>query len=182
MARVGYVKRDQMPADKLDIYDRIASSRGSVQNVFAALLNSPDAAQVVTAVGEYLRYRCPLDPTIRETSILAAAKEMGSRYEWAQHEPVAREAGVREEVIEAIRDGRAPMGLPAKEGVFAQGAKELVRDGTLSTKTFDAIEHLIGTTMTVDFIVLVGYYSMVARVIAALDVEFDDWLKPDTGF
>ena len=171
-----------MAPDKIGIYDRIASTRGSVQNVFAALLNSPEAAEAVTSVGEYLRYQCPLDPAIRETAILATAREMGNRYEWAQHEPVAREAGVRREVIEAIRTGKAPMGLPAKEGVFAQGARELVRDGRLSEKTFEAIRHLLGTRQTVDFVVLVGYYSMVARIISTFDVDFDDWLDPETGF
>ena len=182
MARVPYVTRESLPAEKVGIYDRIASTRGSVQNVFAALMNSPDAAEVVTAVGEYLRYRCPLDPAIRETAILATAREMGNRYEWAQHEPVARQVGVREDVIEAVRSGRAPMGLPPKEGVFAQGARELVRNGELSDDTFAAIEHLLGTARTVDFVVLVGYYSMVARIISTLRVDFDDWLEQETGF
>ncbi len=171
-----------MAPDKLGVYDRIASTRGSVQNVFAALLNSPEAAEAVTSVGEYLRYKCPLDPAIRETTILAAAREMGNRYEWAQHEPVAREVGVRDEVIEAVRTGKAPMGLPAKEGVFAQGARELTRDGALSQETFEAIEHLLGTKQTVDFVVLVGYYGMVARIISTFQVDFDDWLDPETGF
>jgi 4-carboxymuconolactone decarboxylase len=182
LARVPYVQRDQMPPDKLGIYDRIASTRGSVQNVFAALLNSPDAAEAVTSMGEYLRYNCPLDPAIRETAILATAREMGNRYEWAQHEPVAREVGVRDEVIEAIRSGKAPMGLPAKEGVFAQGARELTRDGALTERTLAAIEHLLGTRQAVDFVVLVSYYGMVARIISTFQVDFDEWLDPETGF
>ena len=182
MARVQYMGREDMPPEQVATYDRIASTRGSVQNVFAALLNSPEAARVVTEVGEYLRYRCPLDPAIRETAILATAREVGSRYEWAQHEPVAREVGVRDEVIEAVRSGRAPMGLPPKEGVFAQGAREIARDRALSAETFSAIEHLLGTRQTVDFVVLCGYYSMVAGVIASLDVDFDEWLCEETGF
>ena len=52
--------------------------------------------------------------------------------------------GVRPQVIEAIRSGRAPMGLPPKEGVFAQAGKEFVRNGALSERTFQAIEHLLG--------------------------------------
>ena len=107
---------------------------------------------------------------------------MGNRYEWAQHEPVAKEVGVRDEVIEAVRTGKAPMGLPAKEGVFAQGARELTRDGALSQETFEAIEHLLGTKQTVDFVVLVGYYGMIARIISTFQVDFDDWLDPKTGF
>ena len=174
MARVPYVSRESLPASKRHVYDDIAGSRGSVLHVFQALLNSPDAAEAVAGLGEYIRYRSPLDPAVRETAILSAAKELNSAYEWAQHEPAAREAGVRDEVIEAIRTGRAPMGLPAKEGVFTQAARELVRNGTLTDRTFQAILHLLGPSQTVDLVVLVGYYALLHRVIGALGVELED--------
>jgi 4-carboxymuconolactone decarboxylase len=174
LARVPYLDRDDLPADRQHVFDRIAESRGSVGNVFRALLNSPDAAEVVAAVGEYVRYRSSLDPAIREIAVLSTAQEHGNEYEWAHHESVAREAGVRDEVIEAIRSGRAPMGLPAKEGVFAQAARELVRDGTMSDRTFQAVEHLLGRQTTVDLIVTVGYYTMLSRVMTALGVELEE--------
>ena len=182
MARVPYVKREDLPEEQKPIFDRIAKTRGSVQNVFGALMNSPEAAQVVTSVGEYIRYKSKLDPAIRETAILTTAKELNNSYEWAQHEPVALEAGVRDEVIDAILSGKGPMGLPPKEGIFIQAAKELVRDATLNKKTFQALEHLLGVELTIDFLVTVGYYSMVARVISALEVDFDDWLNLNDQF
>ena len=177
MARVKYISREDLSPDKQGIYDRIAETRGRVTHVFQALLNSPDAAAAVAGVGEYIRYRSPLDPVIREIAILSAARELNSDYEWAQHEPVAREAGVRDEVIDSIRDGRAPMGIPAKEGVFAQASRELVREGTLGDRTFQAILHLLGPAQTVDLIVLVGYYSMLVRVINALGVELEPGMQ-----
>ena len=182
MARVPYVNREDLAEEQKHIFDRIAKTRGSVQNVFAALMNSPEAAHVVTSVAEYIRYKSKLDPAIRETAILTTAKELNNSYEWAQHEPVALEAGVRDEVIDAILSGKGPMGLPAKEGIFIQAAKELVRDATLNKKTFQALEHLLGVEQTIDFLVTVGYYSMVARVISALEVDFDDWLNLNDQF
>ncbi len=179
MPRLPYVTRDDLPAERQAIHDGIAETRGEVVNLFGALLNSPGAAEAVAALGEYIRYTSPLDPVTREIATLSTARELGNEYEWAQHEPLAREAGVRQEVIDAIRSGRAPMGIPAKEGVFAQAAKELVRDGTLGERTFQAVEHLIGPAQTVDLIVLVGYYSMLAKVISALDVELDEGLEAD---
>ena len=177
VARVRYISRNDLSSDKQHVYDRIAENRGRVAHVFEALLNSPDAAEAVAAVGEYIRYRSPLDPVIREIAILSTAREMNNHYEWAQHEPVARKVGVRDQVIDAIRSGKAPMGIPAKEGVFAQAARELVRDGTLSDRTYQAVEHLLGPLQTVDLIVLVGYYSMIGRVISALGVELDEGLE-----
>ena len=57
------------------------------------------------------------------------------------------------------------MGLPPKEGVFVQAARELVRNGSLSDATFRAVEHLVGPAQTIDLIVLVGYYSMLGKVL-----------------
>ena len=179
MARVPFISRDQVKEDKRHIFDRIKETRGSAEpdtpmpHSFQALMNSPDAAEAVGQLGEYLRFRSSLDPVIRETAIISTAKALDSDYEWAHHEPIARQVGVREEVIESIRTGRAPMGLPAKEGVFAQGAKELVTKGTLSPRTFEAITHLLGTQQTVEFIVLVGYYAMLGTALKALDVELE---------
>ena len=69
------------------------------------------------------------------------------------------------------------MGVPAKEGVYVQGVKELVRNGSLGEPTFRAIEHLIGPSQMLDFLVLVGYYSMLARIMATLEIELDEGLE-----
>ena len=182
MARVPYIKRADLPESQQDIYDNIAKTRGHVANVFSALLNNPEATKAVTTVGEYIRYNSKLDPIIRETAILTTANEMNNGYEWAQHEPIAREVGVRDEVIDSILSGKGPMGLPAKEGIFIQSAKELVKNGTLTSRTYKALEHLLGPEVTIDFLVTVGYYSMLSRLIHSLDVDFDEGLTLNDQF
>ena len=177
MAKLPYVSRDDLPEDKQHVYDRIAETRGSVDHIFRLLLNSPDAAEVATSVGEYIRYRSPLEPAIREIAILSVARELDCEYEWAQHEPIARRDGVSDSTIESIRSGRAPMGVPAKEGVYVQGVRELVRNGSLSDATYKAIEHLIGQALTLDFLILVGYYSMLARIMTTFEIDLDEGLE-----
>ena len=183
MARLPYVNRDTLTGSALETYDRIAETRGSVEpetpmpNSFRALLNNPGAAGAVGQLGEYLRFNSSLDPTVREIAILSVAKQTGSEYEWVHHEPVARAVGVRSAVIESIQSGRAPMGLPAKEGVFAQAAKEIVDNGDLTDRTFQAVEHLLGPAGVVDFVVLVGYYAMLATALRAFGVEIEDELR-----
>ena len=184
MARLPYISREDLPSDKQHIYDGLVRTRGSAQtgggvpHLHRVLLNSPDAAEAVATLGEYLRFSSSLDPVIRETVILSTARQLNNQYEWAHHEPIAREVGVRDEVIESIRSGRAPMGLPAKEGVFAQAAKELVTKHTLTERTFQAVEHLLGPQQTVDLILLVGCYSMVGVAQEALGIELEPGLEP----
>lgn len=182
MARVPYIKREELLASQLPIFDQISQTRGHVSNVFAALLNNPEATKAVATVGEYIRYQSKLDPIIRETAILATAKELQSDYEWSQHESIAREVGVRDEVIDSILSGKGPMGLPAKEGIFIQAVRELVRNSTVSEPTFQALDHLLGIQLTIDFVVTVGYYSMLSRIISALDVDLDSNLSINPRF
>jgi len=182
MARVPYIQRDDLPETHQPIYDQIAKTRGRVSNVFAAFLNNPSAAEVVTSVGEYVRYKSNLDPVIRETAILTTAKELQNAYEWAQHEPVAKNVGVRDQVIDSILSGKGPMGLPAKEGIFIQAARELIRNSKVTTRTYQALDHLLGTQLTIDFIVTVGYYSMLSKIISSLDVELDDGIHLNKKF
>ena len=184
MPRLPLVSIDELSPDQMETYAHIGRIRGdadaaqSVPTPFQVLFNSPGAAASVAYLGEYLRFSSRLAPVIRETAILSTAREMGSQYEWAHHEPLARQAGVRNEVIDSITSGRAPMGLPAKEGVFAQAAKEMVARGTLTDRTFEAVLHLLGPQETVDLVVLIGYYTMIVRLIDALGIELEPEFSP----
>ena len=182
MARIPYMNREDLPVDKRSIYDHIAETRGGIDgkgmpNSFRLLLNSPDAAEAVGVLGEHIRLRSTLHPAFRETAILGVARALDSQYVWAHHEPIAKAVGVRPQVIESIRSGRAPMGLPPKEGVFAQAGKEYVRNGALSERTFQAIEHLLGPEGAVELVVVIGYYAMLNGVLGSLGIEPDEHLE-----
>ena len=182
MARVPYVLREDLPAEKQSVYDHIEATRGGIDgkgipNSFRLLLNSPDAAEAVGTLGEHIRLGSTLHPAFRETAILGVARALDSQYVWAHHEPIARSVGVRPQVIESIRSGRAPMGLPPKEGVFAQAGKEYVRNGSLSERTFQAVEHLLGPQGAVELVVVIGYYAMLNAVLGSLGIELDEHLE-----
>ena len=183
MANVPYVDREDLREADRSIYDRIASTRGAAEpdvpmpNSFRALLNSAGDAEAVGRLGEYIRFESPLDPVAREIAILSVAQRTSNDYEWAHHEPIARRVGVPDQVIESIRTGRAPMGIPAKDGIFAQAAKELVTQGTLSPRTFQAVEHLLGPGGTVELVVLICYYAMLSAALSALGVELEPGVK-----
>lgn len=51
MPRVPLLTREDMPSEKQELYDQIASYRGHVARPFAALLNSPETAARVAMVG-----------------------------------------------------------------------------------------------------------------------------------
>jgi len=175
MVRVPYVSRDDLPPNKRHVYDEIGSRRGHVARPFAVLLNSPDLAQRVAAVGEHLIYSTStITPEVREIATLATARQLDCQYVWSRHVPLAREAGVREEVIDVIRDGAPPRRLLPKEGVFVQLTRELLGDRRIREATFSAVEHLLGPQGTTDLVVLVGYYALICYTVAAFEIELEE--------
>ena len=182
MAKVPYISRDDINSSEQNIYDKISSSRGSVQNVFSALLNNPPAAEAVTNLGEYIRYKSTLNPATREIAILVTAKQLNNSYEWSQHEPVAKSVGVSDDIIQYILEENNPNKMDPKESIFIEAAKELVTSSRLKQKTFDSLMKSLGMKSTMDFIVTVGYYTMLDKIISALDVDFDKWMTKNQTF
>ena len=180
MPRVPLINKDDLPKDKQDLYDQIAQHRGSVARPFAALLNSPDVASKISMLGEQLRYVSPtIQPDVREMITLTTARIMKCQYLWTHHRGSAIRSGVREEVVEAIREGGRPRRLVPKEAVFVQFTQELLENKELTSATFSAVEHLIGEPATIDLIITIGYYSMLCLAINGLDLGLEEGVTPN---
>ena len=175
MARVPFLTREDLPPDKQELYDQIATSRGHVARPFAALLNSPEAASSVAMLGEQIRYVSPsISPDVREIITLATARVLKCEYIWTHHCDSAKEAGVREEVVEAIREDGPPRRLLPKESVFLQFTRELLEDKRVRDATYSAVEHLLGQQGTIVLIVTIGYYAMLCLAINALEIDLEE--------
>ena len=61
--------------------------------------------------------------------------------------------------------------------MFAQAGKEYVRNGSLSERTFQAVEHLLGPQGAVELVVVIGYYAMLNAVLGSLGIELDEHLE-----
>ena len=117
MARVHQIStRDEIPADKGHIFDSIVGSRGRVSGPFSVLLHSPEVAGRAAHLGAYIRFESTLSANQRELAIISAAREFDCDYEWGAHEKLAREAGVRDEAIQAVaRKWGSTVGVIAAE-------------------------------------------------------------------
>ena len=179
MPRVTYLTREDLSSDKQGLYDQIAAHRGHVARPFAALLNSSDAAARVAALGDQLRYIAPtISSEIREIITLTAARILKCQYVWTHHCDSAKQAGVREEVVEAIIKGGLPRRLPPKESIFIQFTRELLENARVRDATYSAVEHLLGQQGTVDTIVTIGYYTMLCLAVNALEIDLEEGIAP----
>ena len=149
-------------AQKKVAADIASGPRGSVRGPFNVLLRSPGLAGPVQQVGEYLRFKCPLDKRIIELSAIMAARAWTQQYEWFAHSVHAVTAGVKPEIVEAIAEGRRPQAMAQDEELVYDYVTELLATKGVSDKTYQRTTAKFGESGVVDITGIVGYYSLLA--------------------
>ena len=171
MARLTDMPREQLKSEDQQFYDAIAESRGSVRGPYGVLLHSPDLAARVAHTGAYVRYHLDLPEALRETIILATAREIRSQYEFYAHARLARQGGLPESTIQAIAQGTAPAGLEGDEAMLVRYVQELLRHHKISDPTFNAVRERFGMQRTLEITGLIGHYLLVGQILAAFEVD-----------
>jgi 4-carboxymuconolactone decarboxylase len=174
MARLSPVTRDQLAAEDHQYFDSIVGTRGSIRGPYGVLLHSPKLAARVADTGAFVRYEFGIPENLKETVIIATAKEMESQYEFSAHAKLARAAGVSDATIKAVADGTAPAGLSGDEALLVGYVKEMLQKHKVSNATYKALVDRFGEQDTLHLAVLVGHYMLVAQVLATLDVELGE--------
>ena len=174
MTRVPYATRDGMDAAGQAVWDEIETSRGGVARNYAAILNNPQAAGALAELGGYARYETPLPPRIKALAVLTAAREACGHYVWTVNQGAARDAGLSDDIIDAIREYRAPAGFNGDDATVVQFVLELLRQHRISDATFEAMRLLVGNAGVVDVLVVSGYYHTLAHTLQALDVDLPE--------
>lgn len=182
MTRVPYATRDNMDAAGQAVWDEIETSRGGVARNYAALLNNPQASGAMAGLGGYARYETPLDPRIKALAVLTAAREACGHYVWTVNQQAAKSAGLSSDVIDAIREYRAPAGLDAKDASIVQFVLEILRQHRISDATFEAVRAMVGDAGVVDILIVSGYYQTLAHSLQALQVDLPDGTTSDLTY
>ncbi len=168
MARFEILPREAMSERQREVADTIASGpRGALKGPFLALIHNPELASRVQALGEHLRYGTGLPQALVEIAILVTARRWSCDYEWAAHSRIAREAGLREEIIGAIAVRTRPQDLSEDEALLHDFAMETVWNGEPSDASFDAVVARFGRATALDLLAVCGYYSLLAFVLNA---------------
>ena len=143
---------------------------GEALNVFSTLVRQPELMKRINAMGGYFFTFSDLTMRERETVILRVASRIDCSYELGQHRWIAASVGLSEEEIEDAIGGRSS---DARECVLLRVADELLDTDKLSDATWSTVVEYVGTNVTVELIVLVGYYRMLGNVLNAVQVELD---------
>ena len=144
-----------------------AARKVPVFGPFEPLMYSPAVMSQARAMGDYLRYKSAIGNTLSELAILLTAREWTQDFEWSVHYPIALKAGIRQDIADAIAEGRRPATLSADEEIVYDYAMELLRNKQVSNSTFERAKTRFGAKGVVDMTGIVGYYTFLAMQLNA---------------
>ena len=119
---------------------------------------------------------------MRELAILRVGRLSRAAYEVFQHERIAREVGVEDGKIAALRD--ATIEAPAftdHEKAVLRFTDDVVRSVRASDRNLKAVQAFLSPGAVIELTLTIGYYMMVCRLLETTGVEGEEgqaeWLK-----
>jgi AhpD family alkylhydroperoxidase len=111
----------------------------------------------------------------RETElvILRVAHLRHCTYEFEHHVRLGKRAGVSREDVDRVQKGPDAEGWSPREAVLLTAVDALVRDGDLDDQTWTRLHEQLRDPETVEFLLLVGHYDMLATFLITLRVRPD---------
>jgi 4-carboxymuconolactone decarboxylase len=157
------------------LYDQMMGQRGRIGGMYRSLLNHPELTRRVSDLGAFLRFGAGVLPAaVRELVILWLARQLGVAYEWVQHVPPAKAAGLSAAAIEALRLGQEPPGLDETQQGALVVARCVLESRSIPPNLQAELIGLVGIEGVIELVVLVGFYRMIAGIIFAFDVPLPE--------
>jgi AhpD family alkylhydroperoxidase len=164
-----------------EIESSILRERGAISPLYRALLNSaPIAAgweKFLTAV----RKHTTVPPALRELVILRVAVLNRAPFEFDEHVPHARAAGISDAKLDAVRHWRPDAGAAAKTGGPFDADDELMLELTdAMTRNVEVPDTLMARLNerfdprgVLEAVATVAAYNMVSRLLVALHIRHE---------
>jgi 4-carboxymuconolactone decarboxylase len=173
MARIALATRDQIAEKEKPAYDAFMASRAGRPNIgpYSLLLHMPEMAQRLEALRTCIRDEASLPQKLQELVMISVAREMGCGFIWYAHAATARKAGVRDDIVDSIREKRAPANLDSDEQTVVDFTRELLQSRKVSRPTFDAATARFGQRGTMTLTNLIACYAVLAYNMNTYELE-----------
>ena len=179
MQRIPALTVDEMTSRQLEVYEQILSGRRSALiGPLVAAIYSPDLARPWSELGQYLRFDADIPPRLKELAITLIGRRWSSEVEWWVHSNLAIGEGISQDVMDAIRLGRAPVFTAEDEAEVYSFVRHIQLDGHVPQALYDALKARLGLTPLIELGALVGYYNMVAITLNLHQIALPDGVQP----
>jgi 4-carboxymuconolactone decarboxylase len=164
--RMATIPLDKMTSAQRSVADAIMTGpRKSIGGPFNAWLRSPELADRLQKVGEYVRFNTSLDKRINEMAIIMTAQAWGSQYEWHAHAPLAIKAGLDPAIVAAIGAGGKPDNMKDDEAIVWEFTTQLRRDHGVDDAIYGRAMEKFGEAGIMDLVAVNGYYDVVSMTL-----------------
>ena len=169
MSRLSLTPKSQVPPGMLSQYVKVTEAESGLAETYRALFADRQIASKLADLDDIIS-QGHLEPRIKFTVALSVSHERNSPVLWDSFEPLARQAGVSDAVIDGIAAGTAPRGLLPKDGIWVQFALEVIRN-QMRDSTWQAVTHLVGDEGAVSLAFTACYYEMMARLNSSFGLD-----------
>jgi 4-carboxymuconolactone decarboxylase len=175
VTRLPYADPERLPPAAREALDAVPPL-----GVFRMMANAETAFRPWLRWGGTLLGDLALDPLLRELAILRVARlTPHADYEWVQHVPIARVVGAADEQVAALERGEVDGEcFSDAQRTVLHFTTEFVHDARVSDPTFEAATALLSARELVELMMVIGQYSMLARVMATTELDLDEPLDP----
>ncbi len=177
MSRLARKALADLSPEQREVFDEIVKSRpvtpkdGHIGGPFDVWLLNSEMGKRLVGLGGFFRFRTSVERRYIELAILVTGAYWEAQFEWYAHEPMAREAGVPEFAIAAIKVGeRPPLTDPGDIAAYDL-ATELHLTRRLSDTGYKAAVAQFGEQGVAELTGLCGFYSLVSMTLNAFDVD-----------
>lgn len=148
-------------------------------SVFRVLLRHPALAKALYDLLAVLLWTPRLDARLRELVIMRIGWATGSVYEWTQHWRIARDAGVADADLLAVRDWRGHPGYgPAERAVLA-ATDETLATGTIGDAAWAACRAALAhPEPLLELVVAIGNWRLFSSMLRSLEVPLEAGVAP----
>lgn len=166
--RMPPIPKEKMTDAQKKALDEVTSGprgAGGAEGPFIPELRSPELMSRLQKTGEYLRFHNTIGPKLTEFVILLTARQWTQQYEYDVHQVNGAKAGIKQETINAITEGRRPVGMEPDEEIVYDFCSELRQNQSISDATYARAVSKFGEQGVIDTTALVGYYTTLAMIM-----------------
>ncbi len=176
MARVPIVTQDMVPEEFRGAFDELTKDTGGTitGGPGSITLNSPEMALRRGRLTSYLRFESTFPKRIQELAILTTARAMDCPYIWNAHAPAARQEGVSDALVDALRDRQPLPPMAGDEKAIVDFCNEFYGNHRVSAATFQVALEQFGVQYLVELTALMGHYAQTAFFLNAFEVQLPE--------
>lgn len=172
-----------MTADQRELYERMVQGRevsadGRIGGPFDAWALNPSTGLRNWQLGGALRFKSGIERRYIELAILITGEFWQAQFEWFAHEPMARDAGLPEEVIQAVKVGATPEFTDAGDEVVYHFCRMLNQQRKVDEPTYRAVVDVFGEGGVAELINASGFYTLVSMTLNTFEVDLPEGVEP----